>query len=60
MVKKWDDGMKRLFWVAPQDFASWLVPSDQRWLERRKAMLEDILRDSWVYQDILKKGLEEG
>ena len=34
--------------------------SDQRWLERRKAMLEDILRDSWVYQDILKKGQEEG
>lgn len=26
MVKKWDDGMKRLFWVAPQDFASWLIP----------------------------------
>lgn len=23
-------------------------------------MLEDILRDSRVYQDILKKGLEEG
>lgn len=34
--------------------------SEQRWLERRKAMLEEILRDSWVYQDILKKGLEEG
>lgn len=34
--------------------------SEQRWLERRRAMLEDILRDSWVYQDILKEGLEEG
>ena len=34
--------------------------SDQRWLERRSTMLEDILRDSWVYQDILKKGMEEG
>jgi predicted transposase YdaD len=34
--------------------------SEQRWLGRRRAMLEDILRDSWLYQDILKEGREEG
>jgi predicted transposase YdaD len=34
--------------------------SEKRWLERRRAMLEEILRDSWIYQDILREGLEEG
>lgn len=34
--------------------------SDQLWLEGEVGMLEDILRDTWFYQKILKQGLEEG
>ncbi len=34
--------------------------SDQQWLEGEVAMLEDILRDTWFYQKILKEGREGG
>jgi hypothetical protein len=34
--------------------------SDQQWLEGEVAMLEDILRDTWFYQKILKEGEEKG
>jgi predicted transposase YdaD len=34
--------------------------ADQQWLEGEVAMLEDILRDTWFYQRILKEGHEEG
>jgi predicted transposase YdaD len=34
--------------------------ADQQWLEGEVAMLEDIVRDTWFYQKILKEGLEEG
>ena len=34
--------------------------ADQQWLEGEVAMLEDILRDTWFYQKILKEGREEG
>ncbi|MDQ2888167.1 MAG: hypothetical protein M3Y39_19020 [Chloroflexota bacterium] len=34
--------------------------ADQQWLEREVAMLEDIVRDTWFYQKILKEGREEG
>ncbi len=38
----------------------WKDKSEQEWLRRRFAMYEDILEDSWVYQEILHKGLEQG
>jgi predicted transposase YdaD len=34
--------------------------SDQQWLEGEVAMLEDILRDTWFYQKILKEGEQKG
>jgi predicted transposase YdaD len=34
--------------------------ADQQWLEGKVAMLEDIVRDTWFYQKILKEGLAEG
>ncbi len=34
--------------------------ADQQWLEGEVAMLEDILRDTWFYQKILKEGREGG
>ena len=33
---------------------------EREWLDRRFGMLEDILRDSWVYQKIKQEGLLEG
>ena len=43
-------------------FASMVFDEDssKQWLERKVAMLEDIVRDTWFYQKILKDGLEEG
>src|SRR5437588_405927 len=34
--------------------------SEQLWLRRRFAMLKDILKESWTYQEIKKEGREEG
>src|SRR5579883_33328 len=33
---------------------------DQEWLKRRFAMHKDILEESWVYQEIVREGLEKG
>ena len=33
---------------------------DQQWLERRQAMLEDILSDTWLYKKLQKEGEERG
>ena len=33
---------------------------DQRWLKRRFAMFHDILEDSWSYQEMVQKGLDQG
>jgi len=35
-------------------------PGEREWLDRRFAMFQDILRESYVYQTILREGLEEG
>jgi len=35
-------------------------PGNREWLDRRFAMFQDILRESYVYQTILREGLEEG
>lgn len=34
--------------------------ADQQWLERKVAMFEDIVRDTWFVQKYLKEGLEQG
>ena len=33
---------------------------DRQWLKRRFAMFHDILEDSWSYQEIVQKGLDQG
>ena len=40
--------------------ASKVMQDDLKWLKRRFAMLEDILRDTPVYQEVLAEGMEEG
>jgi predicted transposase YdaD len=40
--------------------ASKVLKDDLKWLKRRFAMLEDILRDTPVYQEVLAEGLEKG
>ena len=35
-------------------------PGEREWLDWRFAMFQDILRESYVYQTILREGLEEG
>ena len=40
--------------------ASKVLKDDLKWLKRRFAMLEDILRDTPVYQEVLAKGEEKG
>ncbi len=40
-----------------------LVPGNEaydEWFKRSFAMLEDILEESWTYQEIVKKGLQKG
>jgi predicted transposase YdaD len=33
---------------------------NQAWLKRRFAMFEDILEDSWAYQELIERGLQKG
>jgi predicted transposase YdaD len=40
--------------------ASKVLKDDLNWLRRRFAVLEDILRDTPVYQEVLAEGLEKG
>src|SRR5438876_876289 len=40
--------------------ASRVLKDDLKWLKRRFAMLEDILRDTPVYQEVLAEGEEKG
>ena len=40
--------------------ASKVLKDDLKWLRRRFAMLEDILRDTPVYQEVLAEGEEKG
>jgi len=34
--------------------------ADCRWLKKRFKMLQDILRDTWAYQEIMQEGRQEG
>jgi len=40
--------------------ASRVLKDDLKWLKRRFAMLEDFLRDTPVYQEVLAEGMEKG
>ena len=40
--------------------ASKVLKDDLKWLKRRFAMLEDILRETPVYQEVLAEGMEKG
>jgi len=40
--------------------ASKVLKDDLKWLKRRFAMLDDILRDTPVYQEVLAEGEEKG
>ena len=40
--------------------ASKVLKDDLKWLKRRFAMLEDILRDTPVYKEVLAEGMEKG
>jgi predicted transposase YdaD len=40
--------------------ASRVLIDDLKWLKRRFAMVEDILRDTPVYQEVLAEGMEKG
>jgi hypothetical protein len=48
--------------VAAFFFASKVLTSekDRKFMERKREMLKDTLRDSWLYQKILGEGREEG
>ncbi len=35
-------------------------PSERRWLKRRFKVLQDALRGTWAYQEIMQEGWEEG
>ncbi|OLE24392.1 MAG: hypothetical protein AUI36_33060, partial [Cyanobacteria bacterium 13_1_40CM_2_61_4] len=35
-------------------------PTERRWLKRRFQVLQDALRDTWAYQEIMQEGWEEG
>jgi hypothetical protein len=34
--------------------------TDKEWLKRRFTMFEDFLEESWVYQEIVQKGIDKG
>ena len=46
-------------WIG-YTLASKVLKDDLKWLKRRFAMLEDILRDTPVYQEVLAEGMEKG
>jgi predicted transposase YdaD len=54
-------GRQDLFLVG---FAvSWLVftaEGDKEWLKARFSMMHDILKDTWVFQEVIKEGLGQG
>ena len=33
---------------------------EREWFKRRFKMLQDVLKDSWVYQELIEEGLEKG
>jgi len=69
MPGKWDTSTKRLVGEAGKEllsitylFASFVFEdeADRNWLKRRFGMLQDILRDTWAYKEIMQEGLQKG
>src|SRR5437660_256 len=58
----WDRLMKLLMQKGAQAFASLALPGvqigevDKQWLKERFRKVQDIIEDSWVYQETIEKG----
>jgi predicted transposase YdaD len=39
---------------------SFVTEEDHNWLKRRFSMLDDLIKESWAFQEILQRGLEQG
>ena len=67
MPGPFDSATKRLLREKPEHYVTWLVaqatfvrqlPTELK--RRRFSMLDDILEESWTYQEILRKGMQKG
>jgi hypothetical protein len=56
-VKKQEELLASTYGLAGLVFKK---ESDHLWLKRRFAMLEEVLEESWTFQEILEKGVEKG
>jgi predicted transposase YdaD len=62
MIKGLEEADKQDLLVLGYAFSSLLFTADGdgEWLKERFSMMHDILKDTWVFQEIIKEGLEEG
>lgn len=67
---KWDSFTKRLIGLRPWQYASWLLSGAvfvetlnlelKAQFKRSFSMFQDIMKDSWVYQEIVHESEERG
>ncbi len=62
MIKGLEEAGKQDLLVLGYAFSSLLFAADgdSEWLKASFSMMHDILEDTWVFQEIIKEGLEEG
>jgi predicted transposase YdaD len=62
MIKGLEEADKQDLLVLGYAFSSLLFTADgeSEWLKERFSMMHDVLKDTWVFQEIIKEGLEEG
>ncbi len=62
MIKGLEEAGKQDLLVLGYAFSSLLfvADGDSEWLKASFSMMHDILEDTWVFQEIIKEGLEEG
>jgi predicted transposase YdaD len=62
MIKGLEEADKQDLLVLGYAFSSLLFTADgdDEWLKASFSMMHDILEDTWVFQEIIKEGLEEG
>jgi flagellar biosynthesis/type III secretory pathway protein FliH len=56
-VKKREELLSLTYGLAALVFEE---ESEHLWLQRRFAMIEDIIEESWAFQEMIQKGLEKG
>ena len=56
-VKKQEELLSLTYGVAALVFES---ESEHNWLQRRFAMIDDIINESWAFQDLIQRGRKEG